>query len=592
MSDRRKMVRTALRGAIHPRSLEGAVAGDGLLGAFGDDILLMLLQELASLDADLQGSEWQEQRREKTRDAARFGLTCWRVRNALIGDTTKGGSLYAELLARGATDVEPIYETKLDQRPYLSQLRQEERSQHQLRAMVVLDEELGFHCAGSCCEHAREAANRRLQRHKSDKQIVNAALKRAWMVAPVLDHPTKAYAYVNHTGIVLLHGTDVVHTLHPRDYGLWGHEPHVMSASPDGLHVAFTVWGELDTGEDVSLWVWTPALGLPPSLVVVRDEFESALNLGDAVAAEATKPTAFWWTDNNELRVAWTSVFVTRAGTDGAGGQYPDFNDFYVFGTYDIDPDNGAARFVESLIPDTCNGSLACQRLISVSPDESGRRLACLVRVTPMRKRDTHYKVFIYNHEQEEVLSHPQVWKGVDPYGKDGFDWGPSAVGMSPAGDCVVVVHRTAGSCVTEIFEHSDGSRFARVNAHNVSDWLRGVTPEDVRTGSNIVKLRYKVGFSACGRFAHVIDQRAYHRYYFEGHAAAILDLSQRRMSQQIPVRGLCHYEAADFEFAEEAGLSRRVTTPTPVRELFWGKDTVWALATRGIVSINSASSS
>ena len=151
MLARRKLVRQALRGEVHPQPGRAATPNnEGLFALLGDDAILHVLECLAALDDTLNGEEWQEQRRDSTRAAAFFARTCWRARNVLVGDITREGSLHAELLARGVTDAVPRL-VRGHARPYLEQLRKEERSQHQLRAMVHLDEELGFHCAGSCC---------------------------------------------------------------------------------------------------------------------------------------------------------------------------------------------------------------------------------------------------------------------------------------------------------------------------------------------------------------------------------------------------------------------------------------------------------
>ena len=276
------------------------------------------------------------------------------------------------------------------------------------------------------------------------------------------------------------------------------------------------------------------------------------------------------------------------SGADVVGGDPPDEDDHYGFQTYTIEADGTvcSSDHTEGCLTD------AHERLISVSPDDTGWRLACLVRVSPKHRGETHYKVVVYNHEMREELKHPQVWTGVNPYGKGGYDWGPSAVGMSPAADCIVVMHRTSGSCVTEIFEHVTGPRYARINAHNVCDWLRLEADDDRRTGQNVVKLRYKVGFSPCGRFAHVVDQRAYHRHYFEGHAAVVLTLSERRSSPKIPVQGLCHYERNTFDeldVIEQVGLSQDAFMPRPMRELHWGERSMWALAYRGALLFEQA---
>ena len=74
-----------------------------------------------------------------------------------------------------------------------------------------------------------------------------------------------------------------------------------------------------------------------------------------------------------------------------------------------------------------------------------GSRVACHVRRRPMHRWDMHYIAMTIDIDRAQAneAKHPSIWKckGKRRHGKDGFDWGPSAVGISPAGDALVCVH-------------------------------------------------------------------------------------------------------------------------------------------------------
>lgn len=587
LADRRKLLRQVLRGEAHSRATTATpYCADGLLGILGDDILVTIMELLATLDADAEGAEWHAQKRDTTRDTVNFSRTCWRVRNALVADRPSCGPLHAELVARGLTNVRPLVTSA--PRPHTEQLRREEHSQYQLRAMGYIDEEVGFHCAGKCCEPAREEANRRMRKHKGNQMHVTSVGSRMDEISPARDDPGVAYGYDRGRHMTKMRGSQVTHTL--RCTGSYDGTyvsgvlplPLMLRASPDGKHLAWTAWDPLGC---VQLSTWSPQATLAEASqhgeegVVLPVDFGLGREGEGMGVLPGRHPTTFWWTSDNLLRVAWTATYVSPSGVDSEEGELPSADDCYEIATYSIDADDGQCALVE-IGPVSGPG----ERLINVSPDESGMRLACLVRVCPRRKPTSHYKVVIHVNDMREELLHPQVWKG-QGHGKGGFDWGPSAAGMSPAGDCVVVVHRTAGSCISEVFDHDAGARYVRVNAHNISDWMR-LDQEDKGTGSNSVKLRYAVGWSGCGRFATVLDQRARWKYYMQGYALIALDLSQRRWRCEIPVRGLCHCEDADFDFGQAAGLRQDTIAPTPMRELHWGRESIWALARRGALVI------
>lgn len=552
-STARKRVRRAQRGLDPPSQL--AVSGAaGRFELLTDDALVQILETLAALDPDCEGETWQRQRRSCTRDAMRLAATCRRLRAALrLNYCPDDGPLYAELLARKLTDVQPAARVRRGLRPYMTQLELERRSAAQLRALDVLDGQLGFHCSGKCCAHARMASNRRLRE-----------------VSPARDQPYVAFGYDRSRRLVRLAGGDAeprvaCEEFQPR------HRLVLLRASPDGGRVAWT--GHND-GMHLQLWVWTPLTLAQHRSVVRQVEWQG----------DPPHPTAVWWTSDNRLCVAWTRTYVTPMGTDTTEGEAVEHDDRYVLATYDVCPDFG-----EVTLSEVWGESTAYERLVSVSPDASGTRVACLVRTRPYARLGaamrTHYKVVVHAGDMRSELTHPQVWKGSgsssDP---GGIDWGPSAAGMSPAGDKIVVVHRAEREVLTEVFALNEGVLYSRINAHNLAEWMP-MQPDKPHTGANAVKPRYAVGFSSCGRYATVTDQRARWKYEFTGHALVCLDLALCRVCRDIPVQLLCYSEEID----PDLGLSSRVSGPTPLRELHWGGDTVWILAGKGVIRITSS---
>lgn len=574
----RKRVRRARAAPDPPPTAVSGAAGQ--FEPLPDDALVQILETLAALDPDCEGSEWQLNRRRCSRDALRLAATCKRLRAALLLNYwPKLGPLRVELLARATTDVQPGARTRAGPRPYLTQFDLEQHSATQLRALDALDGQMGFHCSGNCCEHARLSANRKLE--KQQLRVRVHALKKPYLreVSPARDKPGVAFGYEHDRQLVRITADDAESRvvcdseLGPR------HKPLLLRASPNGAHVAWVTYDAEDQ-TDVELHVWTPSV---PGVV----HEINASNIAHRANCQHWhgRPTGVWWTSDNRLCVAWSHTYVTPMGQDHAGGDTPDRYDIYLLATYDIDAHTG-----DWSLGEVWGKSDRFQRLISVSADESGTRVACLVRNAPVSglgaANRAHYKVVVHAADMQADLQHPQVWKGAGSEGGTRpLDWGPSAVGVSPTADRIVVVHRTLGSVITEVFALDEGVRYARVNAHNLTEWTT-LRPDCPYTGANAVKLRYAVGFSGCGRFATVTDQRARWKYDFTGYGLVCLDLARCRASRDMPVRALCYSEGFDID----GGLTGHHTVlATPVRELHWGGDSMWALAGKGVLRFSSS---
>ena len=557
-----------------PPSPTGSGAAEGLY-ILSDDLLVQALEALAALDPDAEGEDWQRNRYLHTRNALRLASTCNMLRAAtMLNYCPKTGPLSNELWARALTDVQPAAHLRHTAHPYLAQIALEKRSSEQLRALTVLDGQLGFHCSGACCSHARQAANRKLAAmHDVGEKI--SAVGKPWVreLSAARDHADVAFVYNGARRLVRIAGKtgwrELSHS--PK------HKPVLLRASPNGAHVAWTAHSHDGV---YFLWLWTPQDQGAPEL----QPFQVVPAVGELLY---NQPTAVWWTSDNRLRVAWTTTFVTPMGTDQMMGQTPGEEDGYNFTTYDVDAATGEVTLGEVWYSDYGG----CERLLSVSPDESGTRVACLVRALPDEPDATHYKVVTHSGDMREELSHPHVWRSpttrlgfVDV--AQGYGWGPSAVGMSPSGDLVVAVHRCDLMVLVEIFALDSGAHYGRINMVDVSKWMP-LRNHDPNQGSRAVKLRYAVGFSGCGRYATITDQRARWKYEFTGYAVVVLDLVECRDSSvlaRIQTHSLCYCEEIDPIF----GLSSRVAAPTPLRELHWGRQSVWVLANKGALTVSS----
>ena len=185
---------------------------------------------------------------------------------------------------------------------------------------------------------------------------------------------------------------------------------------------------------------------------------------GARLASGGRATTGCAWPGRTPTSRRWAKI--TRAATT------PDRDDIYLLATYDIDAHTG-----DWSLGEVWGKSDRFQRLISVSADESGtaRRLPRAQRARE-RAGCGEPGALQGGGARGRHAGRPAAPAGVEGAGSEGgtrpLDWGPSAVGMSPTADRIVVVHRTLGSVLTEVFALDEGVRYARVNAHNLTEWM------------------------------------------------------------------------------------------------------------------------
>jgi len=587
-TERRKRVRQLAdsSGGAHNPPYDGSATASGVFALLDDDVALLILERLAWLDPELEGEAWQKQRRATARSVAALTSTCRALRRVLVHSSNQ---LYAELLARGATDVHP--RQALDARPYLQQVEDEQRSARQFRALRYTDDQMAFHCAGNCCEQARASAERKIRGRGAppSRHAIHTLSRRAGDLAAA-SHAPVAYmrAQRGRKGIgaelqrweIGSEGSppSLTHTLLTSEED--GAQPDVwcMAPSRDGSMVAWVipVRDGFFEHDQLALRVWAPATNEVHAIGCQRvTEYDAEVIGGNEdLDDELTNPVAIWWTLEGALRVAWSTTEVHPTGTDGHDGKRVEAWERYLIASYVHDAEHGGMTL------DDCCGPF-WGRLISVSADESGERCVAYVRQRPLCKAEAHYVAMVHHRGCAEALSHPHVWKGDRKGGGPaGYDWGPSAVGISPRGDCVVVVHRTLGTVTAEIFTLDAEMRYVRVGACALTEWLR-LDGDRPRTGDNAVKLRYRVGFSPCGRFATVVDQRARWGYEFTGYTCVTMDLSQRRRDARIACQPMGYSERSGTAYVDHTAL-----VPSTMRGLEWTHGGAWVLASSGALLV------
>ena len=111
----------------------------------------------------------------------------------------------------------------------------------------------------------------------------------------------------------------------------------------------------------------------------------------------------------------------------------------------------------------------------------------------------------------------------------------PSAVALSPSGDCVVAIHRRALTVLVEVLIRTAAQVFVSVQTIDVTHWTTMGSGEPTlwdgeshATVASALKLPYSITFSPCGRFAAIVDQRPLFRLSITNYALVVLDMAYR----------------------------------------------------------------
>lgn len=570
-----------------------------VFGVLGDDEIRLVVEYLVDVRRDKRASKRERDRFGRAADDV-FGLcsTCRYLRHFLYrGDSRE---VCREVLARRALDVRPrdIWAVS---HPYHWQAKRMDATLVRIRALRQAETAMAFHCCSKHCAHARLDVFKSVQNEVMIVPMEECRVQQfsSSNAGRVFTH-VRATRMDEHRHVSLPYsGLRVRQPDHVFDQvrdELWLGDVVAdvlrMAASPDGQMVAYVVETlDDDTPEytPYRLYVWAPGRNGNKPVVVSADGARNFDGITDLPGA--CFPQSLWWSTNGAgeqwLVVAWSTTWVHPSGIDEFGGAAVSADERYIVTSYDV------GLFEEEGVQFSDGLGIFPGRLLAIKAAADGERYVAHVRQCPMRRWETHY--FVRVHEfggPAETLKHPSIWKcqGKRRAGKDGFDWGPSAVGISPMGDAVVCMHRTNGGIVAEVLDHVDGVNYTTTNSRDMTQWftrnrqLDDLDSDDEGWGPefggsahyfedddpfdippNAVKLLFDVGFTDCGAHACIVDRRPLHGSTAASFSTVLLDISKRRQVK--------HMRACPLYRMREA----------MPRAMEWGPNGVWVQGRRGL---------
>lgn len=568
MSSRRKPMKSAIvRGpagppcpANTPLYDDDASAGR-LFDKLDGELLLVLFKTLASLDHDgkaeaCEGSAWHARRRATSRDCLHLAATCKWLKQTLF--EMGNGGLGDELHWRQHCDAVPL--ARSVEYPYLEQHKRQELCLARVKSLRKCETAMAFHCAGKHCRAARRDAGAVLTPIESSSIVMMASAADAPIVFVAVVRDAKQYL----RQYVLVDGAPTVrHELElvggeGGGGGVYGTGPLYMAASPDGSAVAWIV----EEGDSHSVCLWKPvemegcAYGICTTFAAL-----DALEL----YTEPAHAQAVWWDEQQTLHVAFSTSFVSPTGHDEVHGAAVGRDEKYMLTSFAPGAQEAVGPFPG--------------RLLTCSASADGERVVALVRRRPTQRWHTHYVAVAHHDGMAEELKHPSVWKcaGKRRAGKDGFDWGPSAAGISPTGDAIACMHRTSGAVVAEVLDLDAGAKYVSTNSRDVTQWFshsddvlsEDELSEDEENLPNKVKIPYSINFSDCGTFAAIVDRRPLHGGKAPNYSTVLLDISRRRTDRKMRACPL---------YRERQSL---------IKELEWRACGVWLGIRRGLLLLD-----
>ena len=549
--------------------------GSGVWDVVNDDVVLHIMHMIVHIDSLTErGIDLNRVVNSSARTLRSLLLTCRRFPAVLAGP---GLALQKEMAARAGTQIAP----PLDERvvyPFTQQMRCEMRSQGQLRHLQTAISKMAVHCAGPCCARVRNEFNRerkcssatlavvsrrsavvsacpsgvrcfvssrwrheRASKRERPRSPLNGRLQSEWILC--VDSAT----------------CSELHALQLNDLVEYS-SPHTMRACQFGTSVAFVrnVHSVLGTDEPYSaVMVWdtravpacaSPAVQ-PPDLAVDH----GAVNAQDA-----------WWLEDSEsesakqLVVLWSTAYVHPMGT--VVGASADNACYFI------------ALYMSDLLTVQHVAGPFHGKAQTSSPDRSGQNVAVLVRKSPvgngpasLASRCTMmHDIF---EEQAVELTHTGAINtgrrslSIPPHPHD-LTTCPSAVALSPQGDCVVAVHRRALTVLVEVLIRTTPGVFVSVQTIDITHWAslgRGEPtvfdqPEDGWI-ANALKLPYAINFSPCGRFAAIVDQRPLFGLAITNYSLVVLDMAlrhERRGIRALPMAPLEDIAPRSLVWTEE----------------------------------------
>lgn len=522
----------------------------GMLALLPEDALLLIMHKIVRLPSSLScnGLELRAVILESARSLRALHLSCRFAHAVLVG---AGAALREEMQARASTHIAPALSLD-DMFPFSRQVEREQRSSRQLGAFQDALLSMSVHCAGPCCTKARAE----FARAGGDRRIT-AAVRRSTVIASPTSgecafvaskRRVEGFRARNRTCRsplpegrmtsewvlrVSRHDGKELNALQLVDLGQFS-PPHSMRASQCGTATTLvrSVYASHvdDTTPHSVVLVWDTERA-PADLSDLLEPPQEAEDLGAINAQDA------WWVGNDASRLAvlWSTGYVHPIGSVvGANANsacyfvsmYTPSGNGYAVDTY-IGPFQGKAQ--------------------TASPTHDGRDVAVLVRKRPMgagpgslatatRATMLHN---VYAESAVEIAHSTAISFGrgplVPPHPHDQSRC-PSAVALSPSGDCVVAVHRRALTVILEVLLRTAINVFVSVQRIDITHWtsLGNGEPsifdeaDNSGTAAAALKLPYALIFSPCGRFIAVVDQRPLFGLAITNHAIVILDMSRR----------------------------------------------------------------
>jgi len=177
----------------------------------------------------------------------------------------------------------------------------------------------------------------------------------------------------------------------------------------------------------------------------------------------------------------------------------------------------------------------------TASPATASQEVAILVRKAPMGNGSPTRCTMLHNifDEAPAEISHVEAIgtgssTGIPAHPHD-LATCPSAVALSPSGDCIVAIHRRYLRVIVEVLVRTAPTVFVSVQTIDVTHWTTiGRAEPSVFDAAangevaNALRLPYSIVFSPCGRFAALVDQRPLFGLTITNYGLVVLDMCHR----------------------------------------------------------------
>lgn len=522
----------------------------GSFEKIGDDVLLLVMHLIVRIPRDVgRGLGLEAFVTQSSVSLYALVRSCSRMTNIL---STIGVALHREMAARAATQIIPV--DLYVSYPFTAQVRRESVSSDQLTVLREAISGMHAHCAGPCCSGRRNEFNRG---HKEPRLL--PAARRSTLTAAC---PSGEVAFVatrernqpelkaRHRGgvegsstsqfILQLSCASSKSSVHAKtattemarvqlmDMSQFS-APHFMRSCSEGRRVAFV--RAVHSG--------APDSSIPHSVVSVWDtRLSDGLSQvleppGHAEQLGAINAQECWWRTSGAgevgLAVLWSTAYVHPMGSIvGANAD----NACYFLAVYS--PAEKCAMSLEQYVGPFFG------KAQTASPTASGCDVAVLVRKPPMGNGLPRRCTMLHNMDAEEAAEATHSYDRACTMPAHPLDAAicPSAVSLSPSGDCLVAVHRRRFTVLVEVLVSTAPGVFVTVQNIDVTHWLSSGQQEDDspfdEEPEHALRLPFEITFSPCGRFATVVDRKTLFGMTATNYSLVVLDLCQRLMRRGV----------------------------------------------------------